>query len=400
MTEEHVIQHWKFWPVLCLSFIFSFSSPLVMIATPIYFIQQGVNIIIISLLSTAITITYSVSPVILNKISDKLGRRKSVIIATIGATCAQLVFYISLNPLIFLIERLFEGFILGFFFPNLQASISDNNAIDHQKYLGKFNLSWSIASVFGLLFGAIFMQFINDLKFMFYINPIFLALNAFIAVFFFQEPINTNNGTQNDAIELIKNKAENNQKSVASRSYYIPVIIPLLLILAVTFASGNGSLLYPIKSVRLGFQPAGTYFAMLFSTITQSIAMYLASFLVLKKLKLLSTFALLFYAFLFILFTINEIYFLFIILFMISGFFFGILYGAASKMFLTLNIVKKTSIYSSISESSMGLFFFVSQIILGVIADIDVALAYYTITLTLIIIFIISFVFIKKFKEI
>lgn len=400
MTEEHVIQHWRFWPILCLAFIFSFSSPLVMIATPIYFIQQGVDIIIISLLSTAITITYSVSPVILNKISDKLGRRKSVIIATIGVTCAQLVFYITLNPLIFFIERLFEGIILGFFFPNLQASISDNIAIDHQKYLAKFNLSWSIASVFGLLFGAILMQFINDLKFMFYINPIFLALNAFIAVVFFQEPIINKIETQYDAIDFIKSKAENNQKSVANSSYHIPVIIPLLLILAVTFASGNGSLLYPIKSVRLGFQPAGTYFAMLFSTFTQTLGMYLASLVVLKKLKLLSSFTLLLYAFLFILFTMNEIYFLFIILFMVSGFFFGILYGTASKLFLTLNIVKKTSIYSSISESSIGLFFFVSQIILGIIADIDVVLAYYTITLALIIIFIISFVFIKKLKEI
>ncbi|MCK4286147.1 MAG: MFS transporter, partial [Candidatus Lokiarchaeota archaeon] len=124
MTEQHVKTHWRFWPVLWLVFIFAFSSPLVMLAAPIYYIQQHVEIIFISLLSTALTITYSISPIILNKISDRLGRRKSVIIALIGATGAQMVFFISLHPIVFLIERLFEGFILGFFFPNLQASIS------------------------------------------------------------------------------------------------------------------------------------------------------------------------------------------------------------------------------------------------------------------------------------
>jgi len=399
MTEENIIQNWRFWPVICLVFIFGFSMPIIMLAAPIYYIQQGVEIIIISLLSTALTITYSISPIILNKLSNKLGRRKSVIIAMIGAAGAQLVFYISLDPLVFLIEKLFEGFILGFFFPNLQASISDNAEIDHQKYLARFNLSWGIAGVFGLIFGALFLQFINDLKILFYINPIFLALNVFIAIFFFQNPIKDNVETQNIVIDVNQNKLDDPQKLLTTGKYYIPVIIPLLLILASSFAAGNGTLLYPIKSAILEYQPSSTYLVIVFATITQSLAMYLSSIITLKKLKFYSSLTLLVYAFMFVFFTINESYFIFIILFMLSGLFYGFLYGAASKLFLALNIIKKTSIYSSISESSLGVSFFISQILLGIVAGINVNVAYLTLSVILLIIFFITIALMKILKE-
>jgi len=400
MESMHLYQKWRFWPILCLAFIYAFSNPLLMLATPIYFFQQGVQIKIISLLSTALTVTYSISPIVLNKISDKIGRRKSVIISMIGATCAQLTYYITLDPIAFLIERLFEGFMLGFFFPNLQASISDNQAIDHHKYLARFNFSWSIAIALGLLFGAILLYFIDDLKILFYINPIFLAINACIAVFFFQEPNNPNLRVQNTNSDFTINNSTDHQKSITKSIYYIPLIIPLLYILASSFASGNGTLLYPIRSELLGFHPSSTYLVNLFATLTQSLAMYIATVLALNKLKVATTFILIIYSFLFILFNLNKIFSLFIILFMFSGFFYGFLYGAASKLFLILNIMKKTSKYSSILESSLGITFFISQLFLGLMADIDISLAYSMLSLTLILIFLINLIFIRKFKEV
>ncbi len=397
MTEEIAVHHWRFWPVLSLVFIFALSSPIIMLAAPIYYLQQGVEIIFISILSTALTITYSISPLILNKLSDILGRRNCVIIAMIGATIAELIFYITLDPLIFLIERLFEGFILGFFFPNLQASISDNAEIDHQKFLARFNLSWGIAGVFGLIFGAVFLSFINDLRFLFYINPIFLALNVFIAIFFFQEPIRDDQDGQKFEIEI--QGLEDHQKLLKVSNLYIPVILPLLLVLGLSFASGNGTLLYPIKSEMLGYQPSSTYLLMVFATITQSLAMYLSNLANFKKLKLLTSLTLLIYAFMFIFFTISDFYIIFIVLFMLSGFFYGILYGTASKLFLTLNIIKNTSIYSSILESSIGLFFFISQIILGIVGGINVNIAYITLSIILLLIFFFNLIFLKNFKE-
>jgi len=371
-----------------------------MLATPIYFFQQGVQIKFISLLTIAMTITYSISPILLTRISDRLGRRKSIIISMIGATSLQLIFYITLNPVVFLIERLLEGFILGFFFPNLTASISDVPNIDHQKYLAKFNLSWSIAIVFGLIFGWIILQFTDDLVFIFYISPIILLVNIFIAIFLFRQFTPPNFKPQDNYTNYSTNNPENNQDSTTISNYFIPVIIPLLFILYTSFAAGNGSFLYPIRSELLGFHPSSTYFVNIFAVVSQSIAMYFASVLTLNKLKLVSIITLSVYPFLFIFFIFNEIYSLFIILFMFSGFFYGMLYGAASKLFIALNVLKKTSKYSGILESSTGMAFFISMLFLGFIADINILLGYFSLSLSLFVIFFITLVFIRKFKEI
>ncbi|MFW9878524.1 MAG: MFS transporter [Candidatus Thorarchaeota archaeon] len=399
MAIEESYQKWRFWPVLFLAFVFAFSSPLITLATPIYFFQQGVDIKFISLLSTAITITYCFSPIAFNKISDKLGRRKSVIISVVGVAVAQSIYYFTLNPFIFLIERLLEGLVLGFFFPNLQASISDDPTIDHRKYLSRFNLSWSIAVVFGLLFGSIFLQFIGEVKYIFYISPIFLILNAFIAIFFFQGPKNLNCGSQNNMPDFKIKNSINNDKSKVLSKYYIPVIVPILLVFALAFASGNGTLLYPIRAELLGFHSSSTYLISVFSTFAQSITMYFASLLILNKLKVATIITLVGYSFLFIFFNFNENYYLFIILFLFSGLFYGIIYAAASKFFLTLNILKKTSKYSSIMESSFGFTFFTSQIFLGFMGGISIGLGYITLSLSLAVIFLITLVFIRKLKE-
>jgi MFS family permease len=400
VSTETYSQKWRFWPVLCLAFIFAFANPLLSLATPIYFFQQGVQIKFISLLSIAMTITYSISPILLTKISNKLGRRKSIIISMIGATGLQLIFYITLNPFVFLIERLLEGFILGFFFPNLTASISDVPNIDHQKYLAKFNLSWSIAIVFGLIFGAVILLFIDNLVFIFYLSPIILLVNIFIAIFLFQQSTPPNFKPQDKNTTFKTINPENNQDSTAYSNYFIPVIIPLLFILYTSFAAGNGSFLYPIRAELLGFHPSSTYLVNTFAVVGQSLSLYFSSVLALKKLKLVSVFTLSVYPFLFIFFIFNEIYFLFIILFLFSGLFYGMLYGAASKLFIALNVLKNTSKYSGILESSTGLSFFISMLILGFIADINILLGYFSLTLSLLVIFFLTLVFIRKFKEV
>lgn len=164
---ENSDQKWRFWPVLLIGFIFAFSSPILSLAIPIYFFQQGLQIKFVSFLSTAITITYSFSPLLFIKFSNRIGRKNSLVISVVGVFCAEITYYFTLNPLIFLIERLFEGLFLGLLFPNLTASISDNHNIDHSRYLAKFNLSWSLAVVFGLIFGTIFLIFTNEMKFIF-----------------------------------------------------------------------------------------------------------------------------------------------------------------------------------------------------------------------------------------
>jgi len=225
-------------------------------------------------------------------------------------------------------------------------------------------------------------------------------VNIFIAIFLFRQFTPPNFKPQDNYTNYSTNNPENNQDSTTISNYFIPVIIPLLFILYTSFAAGNGSFLYPIRSELLGFHFSSTYFVNIFAVVSQSIAMYFASVLTLNKLKLVSIITLSVYPFLFIFFIFNEIYSLFIILFMFSGFFYGMLYGAASKLFIALNVLKKTSKYSGILESSTGMAFFISMLFLGFIADINILLGYFSLSLSLFVIFFITLVFIRKFKEI
>jgi MFS family permease len=106
-----------------------------MLGIPIFFFQKGISLEIIGLLSAAQIIAYCFSPILLNKLSDKLGRKRSLVISMVGISISQLTYYFVLEPLVFLIARFSEGLFLGFFAPNLQASISDNPNLDHSKYL-------------------------------------------------------------------------------------------------------------------------------------------------------------------------------------------------------------------------------------------------------------------------
>jgi MFS family permease len=85
-------------------------------------------------------------------------------------------------------------------------------------------------------------------------------------------------------------------------------------------------------------------------------------------------------------------------LFVSFGFFGSILYSFSFKLTVYKNIVEDSSKYSSYFETSSGLGFFVSPIIGGFLADINLSFAFYfTVILTAIII-IVSLVIRKTLK--
>ena len=98
MTNGKNPQKWRFWPVILLTSFYTINSSLIMLGIPILFFQRGVSIEIIGFLSAAQIIAYCFSPLLFNKVSDKLGRKKSLIIATVGTSCTQITYYIILIP--------------------------------------------------------------------------------------------------------------------------------------------------------------------------------------------------------------------------------------------------------------------------------------------------------------
>jgi len=383
-------QNWCFWPVILMAFSYTVNGSLIMLGIPILFYQKGVSVEIIGLLSAAQIIAYCFSPLLFNKLSDKMGRKRSVILSMLGVSITQITYFFVLEPLIFFIARFSEGLFLGFFSPNLQASISDNPFLDHGKYLSRFSLSFNSGSLAGLLFGTLFLFFVDNILLVFYIAPLMIIANTVIAIVFFQE------STQKDDTTSILNSTPTSNEV----KYHIPVIIPIVILFGFSFATGSVYFIYPIKSEILGFPPYSAYFLSFFFSLTQTISTYMASLWTTKKLKLTSLMSIILIALLIIAFGINEYFLGFILLFVIIGLSAGILYGSALKFFMILNLTKQTSKYSSFMESLTGISYFITQITAGIIGGLSLQLSFFTLSGILFIIFIIYFLYARKIIEI
>jgi hypothetical protein len=226
--------------------------------------------------------------------------------------------------------------------------------------------------------------------------------NAIIAIWFFQESTKI---THNSGIKDLTNNEEND--SVLNNSnksdeimYHIPVLVPIIFLFGFSFAIGSANFIYPIKSEMLGFQSSSAYLLSFFAMFAQTLSTYKASLWSIKRLKVASLISIILVALIIILFGINDNFYGFIILFAIIGLFAGTLYGSAIKFFMILNLTKQTSKYSSIMESLSGITYFATQITAGFIGGLSLELAFFTLSIILIVISIFYLICMKRIKEI
>lgn len=399
-TNGNYHHYWKFWPVLCIAFLYPMNMALINLAIPLYFFRVGVAIEFIGFLAAGSTMTYCFSPILLNKVSDRINRRRSVILGIVGITCAQMIFYFTLEPIPFLIARLIEGFMAGFIWSNLQSSISDNIEHDHSKYMARYNFSWNLGILSGYLSGTLILFFIEDLWIVFYVAPLLIAANAIIIIIFFQESTKNNNINHysNNDNKQEKSRELNKGNIVNISKYSIPVIIPALCIITYCLARIGVNFLYPLKSEILGFDLYTVYLLSFLGFTTQIISITLTSYLSLKHLKRVPIISLIALIGILILLGINTNFFVFIILFLLAGFFIGTLYGMSLKLFLTLNIKKNTSKYSSILESIIGVTFLLGAIITAFIGRVDINLSFYFLSLVFFLLLLIILIYIRKIE--
>ncbi|MBN1215374.1 MAG: MFS transporter [Candidatus Lokiarchaeota archaeon] len=387
MNKIKRIDKWRFWPVFLLAFNYLANVNILGLVIPIYYDRLGIASIYIAIISSGFTITYIFSPRLLNKISQRWKRKTSIIIAMGGTLGAQLTYFISLNPLFFLIARMIEGFFIGFFWTNIQSSISDNIFHDHKKLTVLYNLAWNMGAVFGFIFGAIISLNIYDISFLFVISPVFIIFNVIISILLFREPSKVNNH-MNTGESIVHQKHQNNKQILNIENIQndeqhefnmmdFPILYPILLIIIFCFTRGVINIIFPLKSELLDFQIYLIYLANFFLSISQCISMTLISFLSLKSLKKYNTLSIPILGALFLFMGLNSNYIIFIILLIFIGCCIGFIYGMALKLILNLNLKNNTSRYSSNFEGFIGFNFLLSTIISGFFIDIQIDIMFY-----------------------
>ena len=401
MESSNNRHSWQFWPVMCLAFLYPVNLALIGVSIPIYYFTRGVSIIIIGFLASALAITYSFSPILLNKYSQKIGKKRSILIATLGATGAQISFYFTLEPVIFFIARLMEGFVMGFFWANLQTTISDSPMDKQSKYAANYNLSWNFGVLNGFLLGAIVLFFIDDVEIIFFIAPLILILASVIALIFFQEPPNINSQTSSyDKYDLRIEELDSQDKNEFSKNS-ISITVPLLLGACYCISRSSIGLLYPIKSEILGLETYTLYVFFFFMFLGQTIFTVISSHLTMKSLKRMSFTSLVGVILIITSFgmIITFNIFLYIILFLLIGCCNGLLIGITVKLFIALNVKYQTSKYSSIHASLMGISLLFPPILIGFIAEMDLTLGFYSVSIAILISLFPAVIFLNKIHK-
>ncbi|MEJ2251132.1 MAG: MFS transporter, partial [Candidatus Lokiarchaeota archaeon] len=292
MQSFEELRYWRFWPVFILSFFYPVNNSLINLAVPLYYYQQGFSTEIIGILAAGVTYSYIFSPILLNKISQKIRRKTSIIGALIGIFASEMIFYFTLQPIPFIISRFSEGIFMGLYWPNIQSSISDNIFHEHSKLTAKYNISWNSGNLCGFLLGAVLLFIFKVLVLIFYIAPLLIFLNLIIGILAFQEPKKINKHSEEFRRYLKENEKVTLTKAVKiqkERDDFMKIsfslLFPVLLTISYCFTRGSINFLYPIKSEVLGFEPYTVYIATFFFAISQTISLTFASLMKLKYFK-------------------------------------------------------------------------------------------------------------------
>lgn len=179
----NLLMEFKLYGAICILYFVSITKS----------IALGMSIFSITMLSAAIL------EIPTGALSDKIGRKKTIILGTIASLIYIILFAISKNYIVLVIGAIFEGLERALFSGNNEALIYDTlkelkKENEYDKYLGKTNSMYYFAGIISGILGAI-IAYLTSYKVIMYISIIPRIINIIVAILI-KEPkaeINNNN---------------------------------------------------------------------------------------------------------------------------------------------------------------------------------------------------------------
>lgn len=162
----------QLWILYGLSFIGDFTNSLFTTVTILYATLIGSTPLEVGWVGAAFGLTYLIAPIIIGRIVDKITRKQSLLIATSGQIIIALFYFLTPRTAIFfIIGHLLLGIIYGFFWPAVEARISD--ITEHSSHpraheIGFFNfcVAWGIGYAIGPWVSGFLAKSLIDIAFL------------------------------------------------------------------------------------------------------------------------------------------------------------------------------------------------------------------------------------------
>jgi MFS family permease len=92
-------------------------------------------------------LVYMISPTIGGKVSDRIGRKNSLLIATAAYIGVLVLYPLSRTPIDLIIIRALEGIVYGFIAPSIEGMVAELSPESQAVTLGNFSTSWSAGMI-------------------------------------------------------------------------------------------------------------------------------------------------------------------------------------------------------------------------------------------------------------
>ena len=391
---------YRVFPILFLAFMRVGLGVSIGLAIPLYYIDIGLEPGIIGVITSGTAMSYLVSPLIFKNLYKKIGVKFTIILSCIGFLIIQIILQFTLDPLIVYILLILDGIFMGSFWPVLMTVISTISKLDEynqndllkDRLMKRYSLAWNFGGIFSFILGTLVLFFIENILLMFIFSLLF-ATSGLIFALLIQEPENNLDG---DIVLPLDERV----KSIPKREdISFPVFLPLLMICVYGFLIGGLGLAYPIKSELLDFPLFTNYLFYFFRMSTQTATLSKTMDLNVKKIKKMILFSNIVLIISFILMGLNYNIIIFGILFCLFGSFNSFFYTLSFKLTVFKNIAKNTSKYSVYFEIMVGIGFFLSPILTGLIAELNVDLTFFFLAILSVFTFIVYLIFYRKIKE-
>ena len=117
-------------------------------------------------------IVYMISPAIGGKISDRIGRKASIIISTTAYIGVLIIYPVSTLPIHLILIRALEGLVYGLLIPGVSGMVAELSTESEAATLGNFSTSWSA----GMILSPMLIAYVTG------IGGVFSSIYVVIAV--------------------------------------------------------------------------------------------------------------------------------------------------------------------------------------------------------------------------
>jgi len=158
--ENPAFRKFRFWSVFAAAFARTFSYAIYNLALPNYLIYfRHISPDILGYIISANQIAFIIGPLFGFAVTKRIGIRNTVILASVGSVVFVGLQLVSFEAWSLILLRAADGFITGFFWPQLQMEVSNWQRVDpgatSGQYFDKYAMSWNIGILLGELLGYV-----------------------------------------------------------------------------------------------------------------------------------------------------------------------------------------------------------------------------------------------------